>query len=70
MELAFTGHGANASEGQSLAVFPQGHAGIVKLWHSPPRKPLSWFALPAAVLALALAGMAWRRSRRVRREVA
>jgi WD40 repeat protein len=42
----------------------------IEIWDIPPRKPLTWFALAAAVLALPLAGLAWRRSRRLRREVA
>jgi hypothetical protein len=44
--------------------------GQLEFWDIPPRKPLTWFALAAAVLALPLAGLAWRRSRRLRREAA
>jgi hypothetical protein len=44
--------------------------GVVDIFELPPRKPLTWFVLAAAVLALPFAGLAWRRSRRLRREVA
>jgi WD40 repeat protein len=44
--------------------------GRLEFWDIPPRKPLTWFALTTAVLALPLAGMAWRRSRRLRKEAA
>jgi hypothetical protein len=44
--------------------------GIIQIWDIPPRKPLTWFACAAVVIALPLAGLAWRRTRRLRREVA
>ena len=44
--------------------------GQLEFWDIPPRKSLTWFALSAAVLALPPAGLAWRRSRRLRRETA
>jgi hypothetical protein len=47
-----------------------GSRGEITIWDIPRRKPLTWLALTAAVLALPLAGLAWRRSRRLRREVA
>jgi WD40 repeat protein len=48
-------------DGHTLAVI--GEDNICRLWDIPPRKPLTWFALAAAVLALPLAGLAWRRVR-------
>jgi hypothetical protein len=59
-----------APDGGSLAVQDQADPNLWHIWDMPPRKPLPWFALAAAVLALPLAGLAWRRSRRLRREVA
>jgi hypothetical protein len=64
------GNAAFAPDGQSFAFISDGRPGTVELWDIPPRKPLTWFALAAAVLALPLAGLAWRRSHRLRREVA
>jgi hypothetical protein len=58
-------------DGRTLAIMPDPeHPTVWDLWDIPPRKPLGWFALGAAILALPLAGLAWRRSRRLRREVA
>jgi hypothetical protein len=57
-----------AADGKSLVQL--GSRGEITIWDIPPRKPLTRFALAAAVLALPLAGLAWRRSRRLRREVA
>jgi hypothetical protein len=54
--------------GQMLAV--QRDNSIIDVFDLPPRKPLTWFALAAALLALPLAGLAWRRSRCLRRGVA
>jgi hypothetical protein len=59
-----------APDGRSLAVEDDSDPNRWYIWDIPPRKPLTWFALAAAVLALPLAGPAWRRSRRLRREVA
>ena len=56
-----------ASDGAVLAVWGNGS---LQVWDLPPRKPLIWFAVAAAGLALPIAGLAWRRSRRLRREVA
>jgi WD40 repeat protein len=42
----------------------------IQVWDVPPRKPLTWFAVAAALLALPLAAIAWRRSRHLRREAA
>jgi WD40 repeat protein len=56
------------TDGQSLMQF--GSDGEITQWDIPPRKPLTWFALAAAILALPVAGLAWRRSRRLRREAA
>jgi WD40 repeat protein len=40
----------------------------VRIWEVPPRKPPTWFAVAAAVLALSLAGLAWWHGRRLRRK--
>ncbi|HEY1378522.1 MAG TPA: hypothetical protein VGF55_17110 [Gemmataceae bacterium] len=56
-----------APDGQTLAVW---QPGSIELWDIPPRKPPAWFAAAAAVLALPLAGLAWWRTRRLRREMA
>jgi hypothetical protein len=55
-------------DGTALIVFDS--RGVLRVWDFPPRKPLGWFALAAAILALPLTGLAWRRSRRLRREAA
>jgi hypothetical protein len=53
-----------APDGRSFAaVDPDGNLAI---WDIPPRKPLGWFALAAAVLALPLAWLTRRRIRRLR----
>ena len=36
------------------------------LWDIPPRKSLTWFAAGAALLALPIALVAWRRTRKLR----
>jgi WD40 repeat protein len=59
---------AYAPDGRFLAVTFLSRPGYVELWDIPPRKPVGWFALAAGVLALPLAGLAWRRSRRLRRQ--
>jgi hypothetical protein len=59
-----------APDGKSLAVQDPSDQSLWQIWDIPPRKPLGWFALGAAILALPLAGLAWRRSRRLRREAA
>jgi WD40 repeat protein len=41
-----------------------GHA--LTLWDVPPRKPLTWFAAGAALLALPISLLAWRRTRKLR----
>jgi WD40 repeat protein len=64
------GNAAFAPDGQSFAFISDERPGTVELWDTPPRKPLTWFALAAAILTLLLAGLTWRRSRRLRREVA
>jgi hypothetical protein len=38
----------------------------VGLWDIPPRKSLTWFAAVAALLALPIALVAWRRTRKLR----
>jgi hypothetical protein len=50
-----------------LATFPRG---VVQVWDIPPRKPLSWFAVAAGVLALPPAWLARRRIRRLRQQAA
>src|SRR5439155_10458942 len=41
----------------------------VQVWDVPPRTPLTWLAGAAALLALPPAGVAWWRTRRLRRRV-
>ena len=48
-----------SQDGRMLAV--QEDLTTIGIWELPPRKPLTWFALVAAILALPLAGLAWRR---------
>jgi WD40 repeat protein len=67
-EIASVTRHVLSPDGRTLAVSTDSNS--TELWDIPPRKPLTWFALAAAVLAPALAGLAWRRSRRLRREVA
>jgi WD40 repeat protein len=55
-------------DGRMLAVTTEDF--VTQLWDVPWHPPLTWFALAAAVLALPLAVLAWRRSRRLQREVA
>jgi WD40 repeat protein len=57
-------------DGRTLAVQDPSDSSVWHIWDIPPRKPLAWFAVGAAMLALPLAGLAWRRSRGLRREVA
>src|SRR5262249_43502386 len=53
-------------DGQMIAMINQdGRA--VQLWDVPPRKPRSWFAAGATLMALPLAWLAGRRVRRLRR---
>jgi hypothetical protein len=59
-----------APDGRSFAVPNPPDANLWHVWDVPPRKPLTWLALAAAILALPLAGLAWRRSRRLRRGAA
>jgi hypothetical protein len=54
---------------------PDGRAAVrrrdtLQVWDIPPGKPLTWIAAVAGLLAIPPAGLAWRRSRRLRREVA
>jgi WD40 repeat protein len=56
-----------SADGKTLAVMTNE---LTELWDLPLRPSRARFALAAAVLALPLAGLAWRRSRRLRREVA
>jgi hypothetical protein len=53
-----------SADGKTLAILNE--TGDLTIWDIPPRKPLGWFALAAAILALPLTGLAWRRSRRLR----
>jgi hypothetical protein len=59
-----------APDGRSLAVQDKVDPNMWYIWDIPPRKPLRRFALASAILALPLAGLAWRRSRRLRRGAA
>jgi hypothetical protein len=52
-------------DGTLLATLDDGRH-VVRVWDIPPRKPLSWFALAAGVLALPPAWLARRRVRRLR----
>ena len=42
----------------------------LSVWDIPPHKPLTWFAVAVATLAIPIGGLAWRRSHRTRREAA
>jgi WD40 repeat protein len=58
-----------APDSKSFAHFSPG-SDQIELWDISPPKSLFWFALAATILALPLAGLAWRRSRRLRRGAA
>jgi WD40 repeat protein len=58
-----------SSDGKSfIAVTPRGKStpARVQIWDFPPRKPRTWFAASAAILALTIALLAWRRNRTLR----
>jgi WD40 repeat protein len=59
---------AYAPDGQSLAVLDP--SGRLAVWDVPPRKPLAWLVIAAALLALPLAWLARRRVQRLRRTTA
>jgi WD40 repeat protein len=54
-------------DSRTLAVSRDGR---IELWDLPPRKPLTWLVIAAALLALPLAWLARRRVRRLRRTMA
>jgi WD40 repeat protein len=56
-----------APDGATFAVVTDDH---IEIWDVPPRKPLTWLAVAAAVLALPPAWLARRRVRRLRRRMA
>jgi WD40 repeat protein len=56
-------------DGKLLATLDESRH-LVRVWDIPLCKPLGWFALGAGILALPFAGLAWRRSRQLRREAA
>jgi WD40 repeat protein len=59
---------AYSADGQSLAASYS--SGGLAVWDIPPRKPLTWFVVAAALLALPVAWLARRRVRRLRRAIA
>jgi WD40 repeat protein len=59
-----------SQDGTRLAAIDPYDDHILVVWDIPPRKPLTWIAIAAAVLALPIAGLAWGRSRRLHREMA
>jgi hypothetical protein len=52
-------------DGRTLAI-PTERRDRVELWDIPPRKSLTWRAAGAALLALPIALVAWRRVRKLR----
>jgi WD40 repeat protein len=52
-------------DGSMLATVDQDEK-TIRIWDIPPRKPLTWFAAGAALLALPIAFVAWRRVRTLR----
>jgi hypothetical protein len=59
------GDSAYSADGQSLAVLDS--ADVLTVWDIPPRKPLMWFVVAAALLILPLVWLARRRVRKLRR---
>ncbi|HEY1376302.1 MAG TPA: hypothetical protein VGF55_05885, partial [Gemmataceae bacterium] len=53
-----------APDGRAVAALGDG---MLRVWDVPPRKPLTWFAVAAGLLAVPPAGLAWRRVRGLRR---
>jgi hypothetical protein len=50
----------------AVATYDNDNSSVWRIWDIPPRKSLSWFAAGAALLALPIALLAWRRTRRLR----
>jgi hypothetical protein len=53
-------------KGRTLAVCEPGSQFAYQIYDIPPRKSLTWFAGGAAPLALPIAFLAWRRTRKLR----
>jgi hypothetical protein len=51
---------------ETLAIFKSGLNNSWEIWDVPPRKSLTWFVAGAAFLALLIALLAWRRTRKLR----
>jgi hypothetical protein len=55
------------ADGRTLAVAADAdHPNVWDLWDVPPRPPLMWLAAAAGLLAVPIAGLTWRRTRRLR----
>jgi WD40 repeat protein len=54
------------SPGGGMLVTEEGNTIRLWFWDLPPRKSLIWFAAGAAILALPIALVAWRRTRKLR----
>jgi WD40 repeat protein len=54
-------------DGKLLATLDENRH-LVRVWDVPPHKSVMWFSVAAGILALPLAALSWRRSRRLRRE--
>jgi hypothetical protein len=56
----------SASDSSALALRDPWAQSLWLIWDIPPRKSLTWFAAGAAILALPIALVAWRRTRKLR----
>ncbi|MFO0810242.1 MAG: WD40 repeat domain-containing protein [Gemmataceae bacterium] len=63
---AWAQHNGWSPDGTVLATTVENN-GTIGLWDIPPRKPLAWIVGGSALLGLALAGLAQRRVRKLRR---
>jgi hypothetical protein len=62
------GYSQSFSSDGRLVALNDGH--VIRIWDIPPRKPVKWFVVAAALLALPLVWLARRRVRRLRLPVA